>query len=346
MRELAAQILRWVEDGERVALATVVSVEGSSPRPAGARMAVTASGGVAGSISNGCVEGAVYNEIQETLAADQPRHVQYGIPDERAWEVGLSCGGSIDVYVECLAKVHVDLLHALACGETVALATHLGSGHHLALWPDGRRVGVEEALAPWIDALNGLFPGPGAELRSSATSDWRECVFLEVFVPPPVLVIVGAVHIAVPLVSLAQALGFRVCVIDPRRVFATCERFPTADELTVAWPQKALQSEEFGPRHALAILSHDPKFDLPTLRIALRSEAGYIGLIGSRSTQADRRAALREDGFTDEELERIHGPIGLDLGGREPQEIALAVLAEIVAVRHGTTGGMLSAKHA
>jgi xanthine dehydrogenase accessory factor len=161
---------------------------------------------------------------------------------------------------------------------------------------------------------------------------------VQVFAPPPVLTVVGAVHLAQPLVRLAQTVGFRVRVVDARRLFATRERFPTADELVTAWPGEGLRPEHLRPRDAVAILTHDPKFDIPALEIALRSPVGYIGLLGSDTTQTSRRSALVERGFRMEELERIHGPIGLDLGGREPEEIALEILAEIVAVGRGRDG--------
>jgi xanthine dehydrogenase accessory factor len=352
MREIATDLARWLAAGEQVALATVVWAEGSSPRPPGARLALTASGHMAGSVSGGCVEGAVCTEAQEVLSSGQPKRLRYSAADESGWEVGLACGGSIEVYVEPLAEVHRRVLAAVQAEETVALATRLGgsatppeanarpsetrfSGHLLA-WPDGRLEG-DSSLAP---LLTPLFPGPAADLHQDPEGD----VFLEVITPPPTLVIVGAVHIAVPLVTLAQALGFHVRLIDARRAFATRERFPTVDELVVAWPQDALQAEKLGPQHAVAVLSHDPKFDVPALQIALRSRASYVGLIGSRTTQAKRRAALREAGFSEAEVARIHGPVGLDLGGREPAEIALAILAEVVAVRHGRSGGTLSDK--
>jgi xanthine dehydrogenase accessory factor len=327
MRDVLDDLIRWLAAGERVALATVVWAEGSSPRPPGARMAVTQSGHMAGSVSGGCVEGAVFEEAQTVLSGAPPRRLRYGVADESGWEVGLACGGTIEVYVEPLVEVHHRLLVALKAGETVALATRLDGGGHLLAWPGGRLEG-DRALAPELAAL---LPGPAATLRRDPAGD----LFLEVFAPPPTVIIVGAVHVAVPLVTLAQALGFRTRVVDARRAFANRERFPTADELVVAWPQDALQAEALRPQDAVVILSHDPKFDLPALQIALRSRAGYVGLIGSRTTQAKRQAALREAGLTDAELARIHGPIGLDLGGREPAEIALAILAEIVAVRHG-----------
>jgi xanthine dehydrogenase accessory factor len=341
MQEIAAELARWLAEGEQIALATVVWAEGSSPRPLGACMAVTGSGKMTGSVSGGCVEGAVFEEAQEVLSGGPPKRLRYSAVGEAGWEVGLACGGTIEVYVEPLVEIHLRLLAALEAEETVGLATRLGGGHLLA-WPDGRLEG-DRSLAPELTAL---FPGPAAELRRDpegpALSEVEGPVFLEVFAHSPTLIIVGAVHIAVPLVALAQTLGFRVRVVDARRAFATRERFPAAEELIVAWPQDALKAEELGPQHYVVILSHDPKFDLPALQIALRSRAAYVGLIGSRTTQAKRQAALREAGFDEEELARIHGPVGLDLGGREPAEIALAILAEIVAVRHGRRGGMLS----
>ena len=335
MREIAADLSRWLAAGECVVLATVVQAEGSSPRPLGSRLALTASGRMAGSVSGGCVEGAIYEEAQAVFAGSPPKRLRYAVVDETGWEVGLACGGSIEVYIEPLADAHRRLLDALVADETVALATPLGGGAHLLARPDGALEG-DPALASMLTAL---FPGPAAELRALPQGQ----VFLEVFAPLPTLVIVGAVHAAVPLTDFAQRVGFRVQIVDPRGTFATRERFPTADELTPAWPQDALRAEELGSQHFVVVLSHDPKFDLPALTIALRSRAAYIGLIGARTTQAGRRRALREAGFSQADLARIHGPVGLDLGGREPAEIALAVLAEVVAVRHGRTGGKLSA---
>ncbi len=343
MREILDDLNRWLASGEQIALATVVWAEGPSPRPLGSCMAVTGSGQMSGSVSGGCVEGAVFEEAQSVLSGGPPKRLRYGVVDETGWEVGLACGGTIEVYVEPLVEAHCHLLAALEAEETVALATCLGGGGHLLAWPDGR---LEGPLSLWERAggeglwerAGGEGPGPAAELRRYPEGD----VFLEVFTPPPTLVIVGAVHVAMPLVPLAQTLGFRVRVVDARRAFAARERFPTADELVVAWPQDALKAEELGPQHYVVILSHDPKFDLPALQIALRSRAAYVGLIGSRTTQAKRRAALREEGFGEAELARIHGPVGLDLGGREPAEIALAILAEIVAAQHGRCGRMLS----
>ena len=336
MREILADLNHWLSVGERIALATVVWAEGPSPRPLGARMAVTASGQMTGSVSGGCVEGTVFEEAQGVLDGGPPKRLHYGVVDETGWEVGLACGGTIEVYVELLVDAHRSLLEVLEAEGTVALATRLDGGGHLLAWPDGRLAG-DHSLAP---ELTSLFPGPAAEFHQTPAGD----VFLEVLAPPPTLIIVGAVHVAVPLVTLAQVLGFRVEVVDARRAFASSERFPTADELIVAWPQDALKIKDLTWQHHIVILSHDPKFDLPALQVALRSQAAYVGLIGSRGTQARRKAALRQAGFSEEELARIHGPVGLDLGGREPAEIALAILAEIVAARHCRRGGTLSAQ--
>jgi xanthine dehydrogenase accessory factor len=325
------------------------------------------------------VEGTVFEEAQTVLAGGPPKRLRYGVVDETGWEAGLACGGTIEVYVEPLVGVHRQLLAAVEAEETVALATRLDGGGHLLAWPDGRLEG-DLRLAPELTAL---FPGPAAglyrgpeepalsevegpvlspstllgvdsvegpvlsEVEGPVLSKVEGDVFLQVLAPPPTLIIVGAVHIAMSLVELAQTLGFHVRVVDARRAFATRERFPTVDELVVAWPQDALKAESLGSQHCVVILSHDPKFDLPALQIALRSQAAYVGLIGSRSTQAKRKAALREAGFAEAELARIHGPVGLDLGGREPAEIALAILAEIVAVRHGRRGDeLIVRKHA
>jgi xanthine dehydrogenase accessory factor len=288
-------------------------------------MAVTASGMMTGSVSGGCVEGAVYQEAQDVLAGGPPKRLQYGIVDEEGWEAGLACGGSIEVYLEPLSAAHASVLETLAANGTVGLVTPLDGGEHLVVWP-GERVEGDTALAPLLESG---FPGPLTARRSLKGRD----VFVQIYAPPPTLTIVGAVHLAQPLVGLAQILGFRVRVVDARRVFATPERFPTADELVVAWPQEGLRPEHLRPQDSVVVLTHDPKFDVPAVEIALRSPVGYIGLLGSHTTQAKRRAALAERGFSGDALARIHGPVGLDLGGREPEAIALAILAEIVAKR-------------
>jgi xanthine dehydrogenase accessory factor len=294
-------------------------------------MAATASGRMTGSVSGGCVEGDILREAQEVLAGEAPRRVRYSAIGEDSWEVGLACGGTIEVYVEPFKAIHRQLLTALQDEEAVALATRLDGSGHLIAWPGGQLNG-DRSLAPELMAAlgDGPFPAPKAELRRREGGD----VFLEVFTRPPTLTIVGAVHIAVPLVTMAQALGFHVRIVDARRAFATRDRFPDADELIVAWPQDALDPRHLRHQDALVVLTHDPKFDVPALETALRSPVSYIGLLGSTSTQEERQSALTERGFSEPELARIHGPVGLDLGGRQPAEIALAILAEIVAVQN------------
>jgi xanthine dehydrogenase accessory factor len=277
------------------------------------------------------VEGDVLRQAQDVLAGEAPRRLHYTAVGEDEWEVGLACGGTIEVFVEPLTAIHRQLLTALRDEETVGLATRLDGGGHLLAWPSGQLSG-DRSLAPALTGAlaDGLPRGLTAELRRREEGD----VFLEVFTRPPTLTIVGAVHIAVPLVTMAQELGFHVRVLDARRAFATRDRFPVADELIVAWPQDALDPEYLRSQDAVVVLTHDPKFDVPALERALRSPVGYIGLLGSTATQEKRQLALRERGFSEGELARIHGPVGLNLGGRRPAEIALAILAEIVAVRN------------
>lgn len=331
MRAILDDLIRWMAAGESIALATVVRAEGSSPRPLGSRMAVTASGKMTGSVSGGCVEGDVLREAQDVLGSGEVKRLRYDALEEGGWEVGLACGGTIDVFVEPLEEVHRRLIEALRREETVGMATRLDGGGHLLARPDGRHRG-DRSLASDLSALlePGTLPSSAAELRSRGETD----IFLEVFAPRPRLTIVGAVHIAMPLVTMAQVLGFHVRLVDARRTFATEDRFPGVDELVVAWPEEALVPGVLRPSDAVVVLTHDPKFDVPALEMALRSPVGYIGLLGSPATQEARRTALRERGFEPEDLDRIHGPVGLDLGGRQPAEIALAILAEIVAVQH------------
>ncbi len=315
MRAIIEELRSWLDAGESIALATVVDSQGSSPRPLGSRMAVTASGRMVGSVSGGCVEGDVFRAAQDVLVSGTSQRLRYDVVDEEGWQVGLACGGAIEVFVEPWQEAHRHLLNALTEDEAVAFATRLnGSGHALA-WNDGRAWG-DPTLARMLAEL---LPGPEAD------------VFLELFTRPATLTIVGAVHIAVPLVSLAQVLGFHTRVIDARAAFATQDRFPDVDELTVAWPQDALPPRYLRPCDAVVVLTHDPKFDVPALEIALSSPVGYVGLLGSPSTQAKRHQALKERGYRPEDVARVHGPVGLDLGGRRPAEIALAILAQIIA---------------
>jgi xanthine dehydrogenase accessory factor len=311
MREVMSELERWTHEGEDIALATVVETWGSSPRPLGSKMVVTRSGKMAGSVSNGCIEGAVFEEAQKVLKTGQPKIAAFGVADEVAFEVGLACGGHIEVFVQPLTAAHKQLLGMLERNEAATLRTNLVTGE--------------------VSLLAGSPVGSELVRREG---DW----LVEPLRRPAHLVIVGAIHIAIPLHRLAKLMGYRVTVVDARSKFATKERFPDADELIVAWPDEALAKLNFDSSTYVVILTHDPKFDLPALRSVLGKEVGYIGAIGSRKTNQNRFDALRAEGFTEEQLARVHGPIGLDLGGRGAEETALGILAEITATRFGGTG--------
>lgn len=330
MRELLADYARMRASGP-VGRAVVTSVWGSAPQAEGAAMLVSASGEMAGSVSGGCVETAVVEEVRAAMARGSAKVVRYGISDERAWEVGLACGGSLEVLVE--PAVSEAVLGAAGGPGGVVIATFL-DGPRL-----GRAVSIDESIpATGTDlqraAREALTSGRSRTIRLQV--DGRDTgVFLEVFPRPPRLLIFGGVHVAAALVPLARALGYRTVVADGREAFLTRERFPEADQLILGWPDDAFAQAGIDSATAVAVLTHDPKFDDPALMIALRSPAMYVGAIGSRKTQAARRERLRAAGLTDDEVGKLFGPIGLDLGGRSPAETALAIMAEIVAVRHG-----------
>ncbi len=330
MRELIPTIDSWLDAGERVALATVVSTWGSTPRPMGSHMIVSSDGRMAGSVSGGCVEGAVVEAALEVLSEGRPRMLEFGVADELAWNVGLACGGNIRVWVEELpgGGLYRELRERLLSGSSAVVSTAI----------EGPRTG-EKRLLSEQDELSRAALERG---RPAVEEVGEDKVFVQPYLPPSRLVIVGAVHTAIPLVSLAHVLDYRVTVVDARSAFATKERFPDADELIVSWPDEALDRLRPDRSTAVVVLTHDPKFDEPALDAALRSDAGYIGAIGSRHTSSDRLMRLRARGWTSEQLARIHGPIGLDLGGDTPAETALAIMAEIVAAIHGRSGQKLS----
>jgi xanthine dehydrogenase accessory factor len=345
MRDVLPRIRDWRRQGRRVALATVVRVWGSAPRPLGSKMAMTDAGDMAGSVSGGCVEGAVLAESEAVLAGGEAKLVAYGVSDETAWSVGLSCGGTIEVFIEPLdleSEVWQALDGSLEARQLVAVATVLagpGAGRQRLLRPAGPGVGdlgsgeLENAAAQLAAAAFAAFASRRATV---ATPRGEAELFLDVYPPPPKLIIVGAVHVAIPLVAFAGRLGFRTVVIDPRTAFATAERFAEADELIRDWPSEALAATGLDEATYVAVLSHDLKIDLPALEVALRSPARYVGALGSRKTHGRRIAALEESGFSATEIGRIRSPIGLDLGGgRRAEEIALSVIAEVVKASHG-----------
>ncbi len=318
MREVAEELRSWREAGDPVAIATVVETWGSSPRPLGSKMLVAGSGRMAGSVSNGCIEGAVFEEAQEVLASGRARLVEYGVADDVAFEVGLACGGHIEVFIQPAGEVHDEALRLLAAERPFTLTTDLRTG------------------ATELDERE-----PATELPSRDGDR-----FEEPFARPAHMVIVGAIHIAIPLHRLAKVMGYRVTVVDARAQFATTGRFPEADEILVRWPDEALAGMVVDRSTAVVILTHDPKFDMPALRAVLPTGAGYVGAIGSRKTNQNRFDALREEGFTDAQLARVRGPIGLDLGGRGAEETALGIMAEVTAVRFGGTSAPMRERKA
>jgi len=339
MRDLLSDYHRLAALGRPFGRAVVTSVWGSAPRPEGSSMLATADGTMAGSVSGGCVEGATATEIAEAIGRGTPKLVTFGVSHERAWEVGLACGGTIKVFVEPSVRPEILAAARGPGGEIVATVIEgPGTGRTLRMLEDGRIEGTLGEGVP-LDAVKATaLAALGREASTTMTVETGAgpaSVFLEVFPRPPRLVIFGGVHIAVALVPLARALGHRTIVADGRPAFLTRERFPEADQLILAWPEAAFEQIGLDASCYVCILSHDPKFDEPALRLVLRSPARYIGAIGSRKTQASRREWLRAAGFSDEQIARVHGPIGLELGGRQPAETALAILAEMTAVRYG-----------
>jgi xanthine dehydrogenase accessory factor len=352
MRELLPVLDDWSAHDPDLAVATVVRTSGSTPRQAGARLLVDRDGRMAGSVSGGCLEAAVIGEAQATLAGEAPpRLLHYGISDELGWEVGLACGGSVDIFVETVRwdgsdPVLTAMREAIAAGRAVALLTVVDgadAGGRAAVFDDGTVVGsLGEAGTPLDAELRDAVHRRLVSGLAGSEQAAGVAVFVDPIVPAPRLAVVGAVHIAIALSTMARAAGHRVTVIDPRTAFLTAERLPDAADLVAAWPDDALPELDLGPRDAAVCLAHDPKFEDPALAVLLRSRVGYIGAIGSRTTHGKRVARLREAGFTDAEIARIHSPVGLDLGAATAEEIALAILAEVVAARRGRGGGTLS----
>mgnify|MGYP000884922225 CR=1 FL=1 len=321
------QSQRWQHADQGVAMATVVATWGSSPRPVGSHLAVNAAGEFAGSVSGGCIEGAVIEEAQAAIADGQPRLLEFGVSDEQAWEVGLACGGRVQVHVEKLAPDVFDrLMRERAAKRPVARIIRLSDKASALVAADGAM--GELALSPSQREALAVRLTSG---QSGALDDSGD-IFARVYVPAPRLLIVGAVHIAQALAPMAAMAGFDVTVIDPRRAFASEARFPDI-ALTDEWPDDALSRLVPDAQTAVVTLSHDPKIDDPALAVALASPAFYIGSLGSKRTHEKRIARLTDLGLADQ-IDRIHAPVGLDLGGRYPSEIAVAILGEIIRVRY------------
>ncbi|WP_329377873.1 XdhC family protein [Streptomyces sp. NBC_01351] len=364
MLDIAEELNRWVEQGRDFAVATVVAVGGSAPRQPGAALAVDSEGTAIGSVSGGCVEGAVYELCRQALEDGETVRERFGYSDDDAFAVGLTCGGIIDILVTPVPvgsparAVFAAALAAAARGEAAAVAriaegpaelmgravlvrtegAHQGGfGGH----PELDRTIAEEARA-MLDA------GRTGVLEIGA--DGRLCgeplkVLVEASVPPPRMIVFGAIDFASALVRIGKFLGYRVTVCDARPIFATKTRFPDADEIVIDWPHRYLETTEVDGRTVLCVLTHDAKFDVPLLELALRLPVAYVGAMGSRRTHEDRNRRLREVGVTEIELARLRSPIGLDLGARSPEETALSIAAEIVANRRGGTGASLTGAH-
>ncbi len=351
MREVLAEVQSWRKQGKQIAIATNVRRDGTSLRPLGAKMAVTNTQPqeISGSVTGGCIEGVVYEEAQAVIKNGSPKLLRYGIvSEETPWEVGLTCGSSLEVFVESLEsdgwrEIFSAVENCLETNELAAVATVIsgpGLGRKLMCWPDGRRLGgmgspeLDAQVQAWVLGQLAVQEDTWAAFAVGAE---KVEVFVDVFVPAARLIVVGAVHIAIPLVALAKILGYYTIVIDPRSAFATAERFPASlvDELLHEWPSTALERLHLDAGTYVAVLSHDEKLDNPALKVALTSPARYVGVLGTRKKLPQRYAALRELGVTDEQISRLRAPIGMNLGAVLPDEIALSILSEMVSARHG-----------
>ncbi len=362
MRDVLDSLVAWWRDGKPVALASVVATFKSAPREAGASMLVGPAGEAVGSVSGGCVEGAVYELGTQVIGDGQPVLQRYGFSDDDAFAVGLTCGGILDIFVERIDKESfpqlIEVAEAVAAESPVAVATVVAApddrlGRRLLIWSDRVDGGFGSARLDGVvqqDAAGLLAAGRNGMLHYGVDGQRRGeglSVFVESFAPPPRMIVFGAIDFAAAVASVGSFLGYRVTVCDARPVFATKSRFPSADEVAVEWPHRYLQAEadagRIDRRTVICVLTHDPKFDVPVLEVALRlPEVGYIGAMGSRNTHDDRLARLREVGLTEQELARMSSPIGLDLGARTPAETAVSIAAEIVATQWGGGGARLA----
>jgi xanthine dehydrogenase accessory factor len=369
VRDILSRITKWWEAGETFGLATVVRTYRSAPRDPGAALAVSSSadGEVVGSVSGGCVEGAVYELSLEVCQTGDPVLQTYGVSDDDAFAVGLTCGGILHIFVEPVDRTRFPELGEIAAaverGEPVAVATVIGGpgkiGARRVIW-----AGAADAPDAWHAGASGTL-GSGDRLDAAVDDDARGMlaqgltgirrygahgerrgdelsVFVNSFAPPPRMLVFGAIDFAAAVARVGKFLGYHVTVCDARKIFATTSRFPDADEVVVEWPHRFLAGTEVDQRTIICVLTHDPKFDVPLLEVALRTPAAYIGAMGSRRTHEDRLARLREVGLTEQELDRLRSPIGLDLGARTPEETAVSIAAELIQLRWGGTGQALT----
>ncbi|MEO8906718.1 MAG: XdhC/CoxI family protein [Microbacteriaceae bacterium] len=366
MREVLGELLASWDAGETIGIGTVVGTIRSAPRPPGASMLVTEDGTVSGSVSGGCVEGALYELCRGVAASGVPVLQRYGFSDDDAFAVGLTCGGIIDVFVEPFSRQTFpdlgDVAADITAGRPVAIATVIEHpdaqllGRRIVVRPDTANgsfglARIDEAV---VDDVRGLLAaGSTAVLTYGAEGERMDTgmrVFVASFQPKPRMIVFGAIDFAAAVARQGAFLGFHVTVCDARPVFATKARFPNADEVVVSWPHQYLKTQidagTIDSRTVLCVLTHDPKFDVPVLDLALRLEGehapAYIGAMGSRKTHEDRLVRLVEAGLGPEQLARLTSPIGLDLGGRTPEETAVSVAAQIIGLRWGGTNVPLS----
>ncbi|MFF3576552.1 XdhC family protein [Streptomyces mirabilis] len=357
MREILPALERWYAAGSPFGLATVVTVSRSAPRDPGAAMAVGPGDEVVGSVSGGCVEGAVFELAQEVVASGVARLETFGYSDEDAFAVGLTCGGEITLLIRRVTPAEdpsfAAVADSVAAGRPVTVATVIEGpaplGATLAVWPDevaGSLGSTGLDVAVTADARGELAQGATIRRHYGPHGERREdavTVFLHSFAPPPRMLVFGAIDYAAAVARIGDFLGYRVTVCDARPVFATAKRFPAGVEVVVDWPHRYLRGTTTDARTVICVLTHDPKFDVPLLEEALRRPAAYIGAMGSRRTHDDRRKRLIDAGLSEGELSRLRSPVGLDLGARTPQEVAVSVAAEIVALRWGGSGAPLTA---
>jgi xanthine dehydrogenase accessory factor len=377
VRDILSKVTKWWEAGETFGLATVVRTFRSAPRDPGAALAVLSSGDneVIGSVSGGCVEGAVYELSIGVCQTGSPALQTYGVSDDDAFAVGLTCGGILDIFVERISQDSFPELGEIAAaverGEPVAVATVIAGpgqiGARRVIWAGDAegRSGADADEGAWHTGASGTL-GSGSRLDAAVDDDVRGMlaqgltgirrygahgerrgdelsVFVNSFAPPPRMLVFGAIDFAAAVARVGKFLGYHVTVCDARKVFATTSRFPDADEVIVEWPHRFLAGTSIDSRTVICVLTHDPKFDVPLLEVALRTPAGYIGAMGSRRTHDDRLARLREVGLTEQELARLRSPIGLDLGARTPEETAVSIAAELIQLRWGGSGQPLTA---
>lgn len=351
MQEIFNSVRDWLDAGKSAALVTVISRQGSAPREVGAKMAASADMQIVGSVSSGCVEGAAAEEAMKAMRSGESTVVDYGISDDLAWSVGLTCGGQIRVLVQPVGGgsgpgLNREILDLIAsnklAGKTYSSVTALGGEMRgeMCLVSGGTVLFSGQSAAGWLTPqLLEKSRGMEEKRQSGVFRIGEDEFFADVYAPPERLLMVGAVHVAIPLAQMAKLLGFQVIVIDPRAVFAAEERFPMVDMLVKDWPTDGLEKVNLSREDYIVLLSHDDKLDLPALAMALDTKPKYIGMLSSRTSRDERYEKMTADGYDPNILKTIHSPVGLDIGGKSAEEIALSIMAEITAVKNGKTGG-------